>query len=352
MSVINSANNKRTGILSAGNLLVDHVLLIPEYPAEGTLITMQKVSQCVGGAPLNVLISLAKMGVQFPLSAAGMIGDDANGAFILSALRDHKIEAQFVQQDAKSVTSHTFVMTAKNNGQRTFFHELGANSALNIEFFNDIKTNHKIFHLGYLLLLAGLDAPDDFKNSQYQTKSARLLAEMQEKGYLVSLDLVSVNEPKKFETLVKPCLPQVNYLIINELEAEMLSGIAIRKNNKIDHEAAFSALANLIKTGVKNCAAIHCPEGGFAMDEKGATFYAPSFPLKTSEIKGTVGAGDAFCAGFLYALHENWTLEKALPFANACAWFNLHAANSVDGTKTLQTIVDFIIARENTVNLS
>lgn len=67
-------------------------------------------------------------------------------------------------------------------GQRTFFHSPGANRLLDLPAFEPLDAPLKIFHLGYLLLLESLDRPDEV----YGTRSARLLAQMRERGYEVS----------------------------------------------------------------------------------------------------------------------------------------------------------------------
>lgn len=67
-------------------------------------------------------------------------------------------------------------------GQRTFFHSPGANRLLDLPAFEPLDAPLKIFHLGYLLLLESLDRPDEV----YGTRSARLLAQMRERGHEVS----------------------------------------------------------------------------------------------------------------------------------------------------------------------
>lgn len=328
---------KRSGILAGGNILVDHVLMIPHYPEQGALSTMQHVSQCVGGAPLNVLLTLAKMTQSLPLSILGMMGSDDNADYIKTQLSAHNIEDRTYQ--VKGKTAYTYVMTAKDTGQRTFFHDLGVNTLLDISHFSALQTTHKIFHLGYLLLLAGLDQIDP----EFGSVSARLFHQMQQKGYQTSLDLVSVKEPEKFQKFVLPCLPYINYLIINEWEAEQLTGITLRHHDQsLNTLHTQNAASQLIKQGVNDIVVIHCPEGAIAVTQNHTCYLAPSYPILESEIKGTVGAGDAFCAGMLYALHQELAPDQALKIANACAYFNLQAANSIDGTVNLERVLQFI----------
>ena len=73
----------RCGLLAGGNWIVDQVKIIDVYPQPEQLANIRSQAQGTGGAPYNVLIDLAKLGVSFPLSAAGLVGRDAFGRFIL-----------------------------------------------------------------------------------------------------------------------------------------------------------------------------------------------------------------------------------------------------------------------------
>jgi len=57
---------------------------------------------------------------------------------------------------------------------------------------------------------------------------------------------------------------------------------------------------------------------------------------------GSVGAGDAFCAGFLYGCHERWSLTDSVRLAHVCARASLLAANAIDGAKTLDELKTFL----------
>ena len=58
--------------------------------------------------------------------------------------------------------------------------------------------------------------------------------------------------------------------------------------------------------GVNDLVVIHAPEGGYAMDRSRKYYQQESLKLPDGYIKGTVGAGDAFCAGILYSLYKEW----------------------------------------------
>lgn len=329
---------ERKGIIAAGNMLVDHVHQIVQWPERGWLAEIVHSERATGGAPLNVLLTLAKMHVGLPLQAVGLIGEDGDGDYIMAMLDQYHVNRQRVQRTTFSPTSMSQVMTDPS-GQRTFFHSPAANRLLDLPAFDRLDPSMKIFHLGYLLLLDSLDMPDD----DFGTRSARLLAQMRDQGYETSLDLVSRKGDPRYQPLVLPALRYVDYLVINELEAGEFSGLEMRDHTdapNIDHIAL--AATQLLAAGVKKRVVIHSPEGawGEAPGEPGQ--WIPSRPLMQEEIIGSVGAGDAFCAGFLYGCHESWSLPESIQLAHACARASLLAANAIDGAKTLEELKLFI----------
>ena len=71
------------------------------------------------------------------------------------------------------------------------------------------------------------------------------------------------------------------------------------------------AAGALLQMGVKEVVVIHFPEGSFARTRKGKITGNPHWICR--EIyRGNGGSGDAFCAGMLYGLHEEWPLDKCL----------------------------------------
>lgn len=76
--------NERSGILAAGNFIVDRVKLVDRYPGEGELANIQQELLSNGGGAYNVLRNLAALGADYPLGAAGLVGADQNGDWIRS----------------------------------------------------------------------------------------------------------------------------------------------------------------------------------------------------------------------------------------------------------------------------
>jgi len=327
----------RRGIISAGNWLADTVKFIPVFPSPGNLVTIERIEMGFGGCSHNVLVDLAHLETDIPLYAGGCIGEDPTGDAIMNDLRKLQIDSSCMYRSTVP-TSYTDVMADREHGTRTFFHFRGANATLSDTHIESMNVEAKIFHLGYLLLLDELDAVDN----EYGIKAARVLHRLQQKGYKTSADVVS-EEGTRFRKVVLPCLPYMDYFIINEVEAGACFGKSLRNDKgEILLDEVEAAAHFMLNRGVSDACFIHFPEGGFGMKYDGETCYEPSLKVKASEIVSSVGAGDAFCAGVLYALHEGFSLKESLRIGNVSAYFNLKNATSTGGAPTLLTIMQFI----------
>ena len=100
-----------------------------------------------------------------------------------------------------------------------------------------------------------------------------------------------------------------------------------------------AALQRLNVLGISKWAVIHCPELGCGMDEHSNYYEFESLKLPKGYIKGTVGAGDAFCAGVLYAAETDLPLPEALKLGAYCAAASLSEVSASDGVKTKDEVL-------------
>jgi sugar/nucleoside kinase (ribokinase family) len=92
----------------------------------------------------------------------------------------------------------------------------------------------------------------------------------------------------------------------------------------------------LLSHGVGKMAVIHSPRGGWAVTAADRRrHFSPALRLPPGFIKGSVGAGDAFCAGMLQALLRGADGTEALETANLAAAANLSHSNSIGGMRSL-----------------
>jgi sugar/nucleoside kinase (ribokinase family) len=316
--------SSRNGLLAGGNWIVDAVKIIDVWPQQDALANIRSQTQGTGGSPFNVLVDLALMGSAFPLEAVGLVGNDAHGRFILNTCHELGVQTQALQITDQAPTSYTDVMTVAENGRRTFFHARGANALLGDEHFDFSKTNVRLFHLGYLLLLDGMDGPCP----EHGTVAAKVLARAREAGIKTSIDVVS-EDSERFARIVLPALKHVDYCIMNEFEAGRVTGIKIRMERGIDFAALRRAMEQLLEAGVHERVIVHFPEGACALGRDGAWTAHGSVILPEGYIKGAAGAGDAFTAGVLLGWHQGQSVEEQLRLGVCAA-----AANLADETCT------------------
>ena len=77
----------RSGIICAGNWIVDLIHDLDRWPNESELVRIGTQARGVGGGPANVITTLAKLETGLPLYPMGAIGEDEYGAFILKECR-------------------------------------------------------------------------------------------------------------------------------------------------------------------------------------------------------------------------------------------------------------------------
>lgn len=325
-----SAQPPRSGILAGGNWIVDYIKLIDIYPQQDALASILSESSSNGGGAYNVLVDLAQLGAPFPLGGAGLVGDDDNGRAIVEDCRRRGIGTDALRVTREAATSYTDVMSVAGTGRRTFFHRRGANALLDAHHFDFAKTTARIFHLAYLLLLDSLDAPSD----THGTVAAEVLQRAQEAGLQTSIDVVS-EDSERFARIVLPALRHVNYAFLNEFEAARCTGLELRRGDVLDTSKLETAAQRLLEAGVRDWIIIHFPEGAYAVGPKGEHRQG-SVQLPESQIAGAVGAGDAFAAGALLALHEEHGIEAALRYGVCAAAASLSDATASGGVRPLE----------------
>jgi sugar/nucleoside kinase (ribokinase family) len=152
-----------------------------------------------------------------------------------------------------------------------------------------------------------------------------------------SADVVS-EDSDRFTTLVAPALKYVDYCILNEIEAGKTTGFKVRTpDGRLDMVTLRHAAGALLQKGVRELVVIHFPEGALARNRRGEDVWQSSLKLPAKYIAGTAGAGDAFCAGVLWGLHEGWELKRSLLTGVCLAAASLSNPTCTAGVKSLAT---------------
>ena len=308
----------KNGIAISGTALVDRLNEITSFPQIGQLTQIKKVSKAVGGCVPNVGIDLKKIDKNLKVVACAKVGNDADGKFLIEELSKNGLDVSGVVVSKNTQTSFTDVMSIVG-GERTFFTYAGACADYGLSDMDFDSIDVKMLHLGYFLLLDAVDNGEGLK----------ILKEAKEKGIKTSIDLVSENSDRY--GLIVPCLKYVDNLIINEIEASSIVGIEPKNEN-------IKTIAEKLKElGVKERVIIHMPEKGICLSNSGYT-EVMSYKLPKGYIKGTTGAGDAFCAGSLYGIYNDYTDKEILEFGSMCAVMALSESDAVSGMKDKERI--------------
>ncbi len=260
----------RKGIIGAGNMIVDKIKVIDRWPGEGNLCNIKTTQSSAGGGPCNVLFDIATADPGIPLYIAGRVGNDGDGEYLLKTIAARGVDGTNVTRSSTAPTSYTDVMSGE--GKRTFFHCRGASAELSVEDLLKIDVPAKFFYLAYLLLLDSLDVIED----NGKPAAWRALRVLREKGYKTVVDFVS-EAPDKFRKTVLPVLPEIDILIVNELESSCCSGIDVRSGDgRLLAQNLPRIVDFLLDNGVRDTVVIHFPEGAVGKNRGGEYIYTAS----------------------------------------------------------------------------
>ena len=329
---------QKYGITFAGNITADCVKMVDDFPSKGMHCTIHSESHAVGGIIPNTAINLAKIDPSLPIRAMGRVGNDDRGRFVVSEMQKYGICTDGVSVSNVESTSYSDVMTVISTGERTMFHHRGANREFSPDHIDVSALTCRMFHVGYILLLDQFDAPD----AEYGTVMARFLRSLQDAGIRTSFDVVS-EHGASFAEKVLPALKYTDNAIMNEIEGCAVVGLAPRdERGALIVENVRRAMETILSHGVSERVILHCPEAGFILNREGVFTQVPSLKLEKDYIKGSVGAGDAFCAGCLYGIYHDFSDRDILRFAAAAAACNLSAVDAISGMKSKDGIYDML----------
>jgi sugar/nucleoside kinase (ribokinase family) len=316
----------RNGVFAAGSFILDHVKVIDAWPDQDMLANISSETRSNGGGPFNVLMDLRALGAEYPLEAAGLLGDDPDAAWIRSVCQSHGIDDGQFGTTGDAATSYTDAMCVEGDGRRTFFHQRGANSLFSPEYVDLSASNAKIFLLGYLLLLDSMDRFD----GEGRTDASRLLEEARTMGFLTAVETVSALDDR-FGEVVLASLRHTDFFFLNEVEASLVLGVGVGPTSGPMAEAA-AAVAAL---GTPGRVVIHSAAGAVCHELDGSQVLQGSIDLPSEMIRGSTGAGDAFTAGYLFGVHEGADSQTCLLQGVSAAGRSLLHATASGGMVTM-----------------
>lgn len=257
-----------------------------------------KEGEFLGGAPLNFAVSAQRLGNTVALLSA--LGADARGALAASSIDKLGIARDLVQQ-VSNVGTGTAIVTTDAEGNATFSIQRPAAFdfvALNESFLSEISVLRPDWIYFGTLAQTTDEGQDRLKRLLDVNPGARCFYDINLRDGHWSLDLVQ--RLSGVASVVK----------LNEAEAERLFGLA----NGSQHFSIETFCRTWSSTYGGEIICITLGDKGCAVWQHGRAQVFGGFPVKVVD---TVGAGDAFAAGFLHGYQDGWPLEKTASFANA-----------------------------------
>lgn len=287
-------------VICLGEVLTDFVALDVTLPLQRAT----NFQRAAGGAPANVAVGLARLGVS--VAFIGKVGGDAFGRSLRETLAAEGVDERGLVQAPAAQTALAFVGSDGHGGREfVFYHHGMADTLLHAdEVDRDLIANASIFHFGSVTLAA--------EPSRTATIAAARWAH--ERGCLVSYDpnvrLEVWDSPRQALDSILEILGVVDVVKVSADELAFLTGTS----------DASAACRVLLERG-PTAAIVTLGGGGCYYQTVNSSGQVRGIPVDAVD---SLGAGDAFMAGLLAclsahpaALADDDQLVPALHFANA-----------------------------------
>lgn len=264
---------------------VDHLIVVPQYPAFDAKIRFVEHRQAAGGQTATAMVALQRLGLK--TAYAGRFGSDKEGKFGLETLVSEGVDIEYAEVIDGARNQVAFIIIDARNGERTIIWNRDDRLSYRAdEAPVELAGRGKILHV---------DAHDP-------PACARMARAAREAGTIVSADIDNIYDG------LPELLPFIGVLITSRSFPHRLTGIADERASLVELKARYGCAVVGLTKGVEG-ALIYC-EGQF--------FESPSFRVPGG-CRDTTGSGDAFHAGFIYGLLKEETIEASLRTANALA---------------------------------
>jgi sugar/nucleoside kinase (ribokinase family) len=296
--------SKQFGAVGFGLNAVDHLVVVPEYPAFDTKMRLLDHKQTAGGQTASAMVALQRLGLK--TAYAGRFGSDAEGRFGLASVRDEGVDVEFAEVVDGARTQLAFIIIDTRTGERTIIWDRDDRLA-----YKPDEVPIELAAHGSVLHLDAHDPP----------ACARLARTARDAGAIVSADIDNVYEG------LPELLPLIDILLVSKEFPHRMTGISDERASLVELKARYG------------CALV-----GMTLGKRGAIVYCGDQFIEASayEVPGgcrdTTGAGDAFRGGFLYGLLTAADLEMSLRLGNAVAALkcrSLGARSSLPGAREL-----------------
>lgn len=308
----------RSGVLVVGDAAMDQIVRVAEYPPRGGNAWSATPERHPGGSAANTAVNLARMGVA--VRFLGRLADDEGGRALLADLRAEGVE---VVPDGllAGASTPTVVAIVDGSGERTLLsasrgsaQTLLAPSDITDDVFEDVTWVH----------VSGIGLAEEPGRSAIALALRAASARGLPRSLDVNLRLDGTAFDLRVRQAVQGCVGLSTVVLASSKEATLLVPDAG------DLDACGTALAGGVRTAVIRLGA----EGAMCVDAFGRTWRDPG---RAGPIVDSLGAGDAFDAGYIRARMQGAELDECLRWANAAAALKLryHGGRGFPGIAAL-----------------
>src|ERR1700682_3944564 len=96
---------------------VDHLIVVPEYPAFDTKVRFTEYEKSAGGQTASAMVSLQRLGLK--TAYAGRFGSDEDGRFGLSSLKYEGVNLDFAEMIDGADNQIAFILIDSRSGEAT-----------------------------------------------------------------------------------------------------------------------------------------------------------------------------------------------------------------------------------------
>ena len=282
-----------------------------------------------GGAPANLLCSLAKFGKR--AAFLGKVGDDQFGHLLRKTLEDNHVSTEGMVMSKQYQTTLTFVHL-NEHGDRSFrfYRNQGADTMLEPEeVCYELIDRTKIFHFGSLTLTCNPARKATLSALEYAKKAGKIIS------YDPNLRLSLWDNKQLAKEMIQKGLDYANILKLSEEEAMFLTNCQdYMKAAQTLMERYHNLRIILVTLGAN---------GSLALNRHNCVSLT-AYPVKAVD---TTAAGDSFFGGFLYQLLElgkpldalqEEDLISCLSFGNATGSLTTTKKGSIYALPDLQEV--------------
>jgi sugar/nucleoside kinase (ribokinase family) len=284
-----------------------------EFTVDSLAFCTQPLRPALGGNGAISAFALARLGAPAILSTA--VGNDWLGDLVTHWLGDANVQMDHVVRRADAATAST-VMISDDRRNRLSFHHAGANETL-------VETEIPIHLLGPSDALLLTSYP--LLNGLRLQGSMSLLTAAHRVGAITTLDIgPAIGSPTTLCEMA-PLLLHVDYLLCNEYELSVCT----------ESDDPHAGMAAMLELGAGCVVLKQGAAGATIWQTGGKPTHVAGFAVNA---RSTVGAGDSFNAGFLYAVQEDRDALSATRFANGVASLLVSSEHGALGAPTLQEV--------------